>query len=58
VKKHTELVAEEKKKHDMLTSILVETGMAESSAVAEDTTDGKVADDKSIKAEDSRHRVN
>ena len=58
VKKQAELVAAEKKKHDMLASILVETGMAESSAVAEDTTDGKAADDKSVKAEDSRHRVN
>ena len=53
VKKQAELVAAGKKKHDMLAGILVETGMAESIAVVEDTTDGKVADDKSVKAENS-----
>ena len=58
VKKQAELVAVEKKKHDMLACIYVETGMAESSAIVEDTIDGKVADDKTVKAEDSRYRVN
>jgi hypothetical protein len=58
VKKQAELVAAEKRKHDMLAGILVETGMAESNGGAEDTTDGKVACDKSVKAEDSRQRVN
>ena len=58
VKKQTELVAAEKRKQDMLAGILVETGMAESNVDAEETTNGKVADDKSVKTEDSRQRVN
>jgi len=58
VKKQAELVAAEKIKLDMLAGILVETGMAESVAGAEDTPNGKVAVDKSVNAEDSRHRVN
>ena len=58
VKKHAEFVAAEKIKDEMLDGILVETGMAESNASAEETTDEKVADDKSVKAEYSRHLVN
>jgi hypothetical protein len=58
VKKQAELVAAENRKYDMLAVILVETGMAESSEVDEENIDGKVADDKHAKAENSRQRVN
>ena len=58
IKNNAEFVAAEKKKHDMLASILVETDKTESSATEKDTTDGKVADEKLVKSEDSRHRVN
>ena len=58
VKKQAELVAVEKRKHGMLVGILAETGMAKSNASDEETTNGKVADDKSVKVEVSRQRVN
>ncbi len=57
-KKQAELVVAEKKKQDRLASSLIETDMAESSASVEDTTYGNVGDDKSVKVEDLRHRVN
>ena len=58
VKKHAELVAAGKGRHDMRVGILVETGIAESSACAKKNIYGKVADNNSVKAEDYGQRVN
>ena len=57
-KKQAELATAEKKKHDILAGNLVETGMAKTSAAAKDISNGKAANDKVIKAEESRHRIN
>jgi len=45
-------------KHHMLADIFVETDMAKSNVAVEDTTYGKVAENKSVNTEDFRHRVN